>query len=94
MTAHLTIWFQVYTMEKEQRGLCQYDDQRYLLPDLHDGRRNPNIHAYGHCDLAAEEHLVVDQPELGAELIIRHLEERFAWRHARVTRRLKLAGAM
>ena len=32
----------------------------------------PNTHAYGHCDLAAEEHLVADQPEPGAELIIQY----------------------
>ena len=81
-------------MEQEKRGLCPYDDKRYLLADLSDGRSNPNTHAYGHCDLAAEEHLVANQPEPGAELIIRHPEERFARRHARVTRRLELAGAM
>ena len=76
------------------RGLCPYDDKWYLLADLPDGRPNPNTHAYGHRDLAAEEHLVGDQPEPGAELIIRHREERFARRRARVTRRLELAGAM
>ena len=37
---------------------------------------------------------MADQPETGAELIIRHPEERFARRHARVTKRLELAGAM
>ena len=81
-------------MEQEKRGLCPYDDKGYLLADLPDGRPNPNTHAYGHCDLAAEEHLVADQPEPGAELIIRHTEERFARRYARMTRRLQLAGAM
>ena len=94
MTAHLTIRFKVYTMEQEKRGLCPYDDKRYLLADMPAGRPNPNTHAYGHGDLSAEEHLVADQPEPGAELIIRHSEERFARRHARVTRRLKLAVAM
>ena len=94
MTAHLSICFQVYTMEQEKRGLCPYDDKRYLLADLPDGRPNPNTHAYGHRDLAAEAHLVADQPEPGAELIIRHPEERFARRHARVSKRLELAGAM
>ena len=94
MTAHLTIRFQVYTMEQEKRGLCPYCDKRYLLADMPDGRPNPSTHAYGHCDLAAEEHLVADQPKQGAELIIRHSEERFARRHARVTRRLQLAGAI
>ena len=94
MTAHLTICFQVYTMEQEKRGLCPYDNKRYLLADLPDGRPNPSIHAYGHRDLAAQEHLVADQSEPGAELIIRHPEERFACRHARVTRCLELAGAI
>ena len=50
-------------MEQEKRGLCPYDDKRYLIADLPDGRPNPNTHAYGHRDLAAEEHLVADQPE-------------------------------
>ena len=94
MTAHLTIYFQLYTMKQEKRGLCPYDDKRYLLADLPDNRPNPNTNAYGHCDLAAKEHLVADQPEPGAELIIRLPEERFVRRHARVTRRFKLAGAM
>ena len=81
-------------MKQENRGLCPYDDKRYLLADLPDGRPNPNTHAYGHRDLGAEEHLVADQPENGAELIIRHPEERFARQHACVTRRLEVAGAM
>ena len=81
-------------MEQVKSKLCPYDDKRYLLADLPDGRQNPNTHAYGHRNLAAEEHLVADQPEPGAELIIRHTDERFARRHARVTRRLELAGAI
>ena len=72
MTAHLIICFQVYTIEQEKRGLCFYDDKQYLLADLPDGRPNPKTNAYGHCDLAAEEHFMADQPKLGAELIIRH----------------------
>ena len=81
-------------MKQNKRELSSYDDKRYLLAKLPDGRPNLTTHAYGHCDLAAEEHLMSDQPEPGAALIIRHLEERFARRHARVTKRLKLAGAM
>ena len=94
MTAHLTICFQAYTMEQEKRGLCPYDDKRYSLADLPAGRLNPNTYANGHCDLAAEKHLVADQPKPGAELIIRIPKERFARRHVRVTRRLELAVAM
>ena len=76
------------------REACPYDDKRYLLDDLPDGCPNPNTHAFGHCDLAAEEHLVADQPEHGSELIIRQPEERFARRHARVKRPLELAGTI
>ena len=88
MTAHLTLCVQVYTMEQERLGLCPYDDMRFLLVDLPDGRPNSHTHAYDHRDLAAEEHLVANQPELGAELIIRHLEEQFTRKHARVIMRL------
>ena len=94
MTASLTICFQVYTMEQVKRGLCPYDDKRYLFADVLDNRLNLNTYFYGYRDLAAEKHLVADQPEPGAEFIIRHPEKRFARKHARVTRRLDLAGAM
>ena len=94
MTAQLTICSQVYTMEQEKRGLCLYHDKRYLLADLPDGRPNPNTHAYGYWDLAAEKHLVAVQPEPGAKQIIRHPEERFARLHARVSKRLELVGAL
>ena len=94
MTAHLTICFQVCTIKQEKRGLCPYDYKRYLLADLPDGRPNRNTHVYGHCDLSAEEQLMADLLKHGAELIIRHPDERFARRHARVTRRLELASEM
>ena len=38
--------------------------------------------------------MVADQPKPREQLIIRHFEEQFAQRHARVTRRFELAGAM
>ena len=39
---------QMYTLEQRKRGLCPYDDKRYLLaPDPVLGE-NPNTHAYGH----------------------------------------------
>ena len=58
-------------MEQEKRLLCPYDDKRYLLADLPDGTPNPNTHAYGHRDLAAEAHVEMDIPELtGTDLII------------------------
>ena len=58
-------------MEQEKRGLCPYDDKRYLLADLPDGTPNPNTHAYGHHELATEAHVEMDIPELtGTDLII------------------------
>ena len=84
----------MYTIKQENRGLCPYDDTRYLLADLPDYRPNPNTHAYGLRDLATEEHLVADQSEPGEKLIIQHSLDRFARSHARMTRRLELAGTM
>ena len=37
---------------------------------------------------------MADQPEPGAELIIQHPKEQFARKHARVIKRLELAGAI
>ena len=65
-----------------------------MLVDLPNGRSNPNTQAYGHRDLAAKEHFMSDQPEPGAEPIIRNPEERYAQRHVRVTRRIEPSGAM
>ena len=81
-------------MEQEKHEIFPHNDIQYLLVYLPDGRPNSNTHAYGHCDLAAEEYLVTDQPEPCVELIIRHSDERFARRHASVTRRHELAGEM
>ena len=75
-------------MEQEKCGLCPYDDKRYLLADMPDGKPNPNTHAYGHCDLLSDEILVADHPESGAELVINHVEKRFKSLHARVMRRI------
>ena len=81
-------------MKQKKLWLCPYDDKQYLYADLPNNRRNQHTHVYGQCYLAAEKHLVADQPEPGAELIIQHPEKRFARRHARVTVRLKPAGVM
>lgn len=56
MTADLTICFQVYNMKQEKRGLCLYDNKRYLLADLPDRHPNPNTYVYIHCDLEAKKH--------------------------------------
>ena len=62
---------QIYTLEQEKRGLCPYDDKRYLLADLHDGTPNPNTHAYGHHELATEVSVQMDMPEQsGTELVL------------------------
>ena len=65
----------MYTIKQDKCELCPYDEKRYLLADLPDGRPNLHTHAYGHLDLAAEKHLVADQPEPGEKLIIRHPEK-------------------
>ena len=77
MTAHLTNYFQLHTIEQEKRGICAYDVKQYLLAYLPDGRQNPSIHAYGNRDLAASEHLLADQQEPNADLIIQHPKGRF-----------------
>ena len=81
-------------MEQEKRGLCPYNDKRYLLADMLDGQPNPNTHAYGHRDLVTEENLVADHPKPGAELVIRQIEERFKCRHARVITRIQNDNTM
>ena len=40
-----SLFTQLYTLEQSKRGLCPYDDKRYLLADLPDGQPNPNTHA-------------------------------------------------
>ena len=80
--------------KSKQRKLCPYNDKRYLLANLPDGRPKLNTHSYCHRDLTAEKHLVADQLKPGAKLIIRHRTKRFARIHARVTRRLEFAGKM
>ena len=68
---------QIYTLEQEKRGLCPYDDKRYLLADLPDGSPNPNTHAYGHYELQSEERLQVDMPDRpGTELVIEQRQPR------------------
>ena len=80
----------MYTLKQEKRGLCPYDDKRYLLADLPDGTPNPQTHAYGHYELAAEVEFEADMPELpGTDIIIEHREERFKNKHARVIKKLR-----
>ena len=81
-------------MEQEKRALYPYDYQRYLLADMPDGGANSNKHAYRHGDLVLNTNLVADHPQTKTKLVIRHVEKRFKSRHACVTKRLELAGAM
>ena len=68
---------QIYTLEQEKRGLCPYDDKRYLLANLPNGLQNPDTHAYGHYLLAAEEQLVTDMPEqAGSNMVIEQRQPR------------------
>ena len=98
---------QIYTLEQEKRGLCPYDDKRYLLADLADGSPNPNTHAYGHRELVAEEQVEMDMPDQpGADLIIEQQQPRrqanttqserqelnFKGKHARVVKTLSKRG--
>ena len=80
----------IYSLEQEKRGLCPYDDKRYLLANQPDGSPNPNTHAYGHKDLATEEQFVTDMPATpGTDLIIEHQERRFSQKHKRVVKTLR-----
>ena len=84
----------MYTTEQEKCWHCSYDDKRDLLADLPDSCLNLNTNVTSNCDLAEKEHLVADQPNSGAKLKIRHLKKQIAMKHARVTRRLILSGAI
>ena len=69
---------QVYSLEQTKRGLCPYDDKRYLLADFPDSRPNPNTHAYGHRDIANEAQLEKDVSwRPGIYIIIMRRENRF-----------------
>ena len=73
-----------------KRGLCPYDDKRYLLADLPDGSPNPNSHAYGHKDLAMEEQFAAVMPEApGTDLVVENRERRYIHKHARVVIKLR-----
>lgn len=48
----------MYTLEQSDRGLCPYDDKRYLVADFADGVPNSNKHAYGHKDIAGKEQVL------------------------------------
>jgi hypothetical protein len=83
----------VYSLDQTKRGLFPYDDKRYLLADLPDGSPNPNTHAYGHKDLAGEEHLVEHRPERpGDELVVERKENRFDRRHQLVLKKVAAQG--
>ena len=80
----------MYSLEQEKRGLCPYDEKRYLLANLPDGSPNPNTHAIGHMDLVREERFVADMPATpGKDLIIEHQEHRFIQNHKRLVKKLR-----
>ena len=80
----------MYSLEQEKRGLCPYDDKRYLLANLPDGSPNPNTHAYDHNELAEEEQFIADMPAApGTDLIIEHQERRFIQNHEKVVKKLR-----
>lgn len=64
-------------LEQKERELCPYDDKRYLLADLADGKANLKTHAYGHKDIAAEKEHVADMTDRpGTEILVDRSEER------------------
>ena len=80
----------MYSLKQEKRGLCPYDDKRYLLANLPDGSPSPNTHAYGHNYLAREERFVPDiHAAPGTDLIVEHQERRFIMNHERVVKKLR-----
>lgn len=84
---------QLYTLEQTKRGLCPYDDKRYLLADFADGEPNPITHAYGHKDYAIKEQLVADMPDgPGTELFNKSRKERLKRKAAHVVARVEMYG--
>lgn len=79
------LFTQLSTLKISKHGLCPYEGNRYLLVDLVDSKPNPNNHAYGHKDLAAEKELVAGMPDgPGTKLLIERPEERLSKKHSRV----------
>lgn len=69
---------QQYTLKQSTRGLCQYDDKRYLLSDLTYVSLNPNTNEFLHKDFSGGEELVADMSDgPWAEMLIEMHEERF-----------------
>jgi hypothetical protein len=84
----------VYTLEQDKRGLHPFDDKRYLLADIDDGRPNPYTHAYGHYEIENEVTHEEERTEPGEELVISDLtkkrEEYFIRRHKLVMKRARI----
>ena len=68
---------QIYTVSQKKRGLCPYDDKRYLLANLANDKPNPNTHAFGHYELMHETaQLDIDQPASGENLHVYQFRNR------------------
>lgn len=65
---------QIYTLEQTKRGLCPYDDKRYLLANLPDGKPNPRTHAYGHFEIANLEYVIEERPNAADGMAIAPVE--------------------
>jgi len=65
---------QIYTLEQTKRGLCPYDDKRYLLANLPDGKPNPRTHAYGHFEIANLEYVIEERPNAADGMAIAPIE--------------------
>ena len=68
---------QIYTVSQIKRNLCPYDDKRYLLANLINGKFNPNTHAFGHYELSHEAALPeIDQPNSADNLYVYQFKNR------------------
>ena len=59
------------------RGLCPYDDKRYILANLINVKPNANTHAFDHYELSHEAPLPeIDQPSSGDNLYVYQFRNR------------------
>ena len=68
---------QIHIVSQVKRGLCPYNDKRYLLANLINDKPNPNTHAFGHYELSNEAALSeIDQPAAGDNLYVYQFRSR------------------
>lgn len=76
---------QLYTLKQSKRGQFSYNDKRYLLANLANGKPNQNTYAYRQKDFAVKDELVAHVPDGPAtKLLIERREERFRKKHTQM----------